>query len=267
MNVAPRRPVERDQVPQLSRRRILILFLWPALWYSLLIYGLARAFLVEGSPLPTWVFLLVMVLGAGAEMAAAIVLLARERRNSPTLTLREQIRFTWPQRARTWIVALVAFAIGMSLSLVAAPLNGALASVPGFVPPDWWPILSNPTVPVASAADVFPDIALPGNVGFLTIFVLVGLVFNVFGEELYYRGYLLPRMRGAFGRADWIVNGVLFTLKHVYQRWLYPGVFVAGMSFAFLAGPVGSLPVAMIAHWLGNYVIPVVLLAKEVLGF
>jgi uncharacterized protein len=31
----------------------------------------------------------------------------------------------------------------------------------------------------------------------------------VLGEELPFRGFLLPRMRGAFGRTDWIVNGVL----------------------------------------------------------
>ena len=29
-------------------------------------------------------------------------------------------------------------------------------------------------------------------------------------------------MRGVFGRWDWVTNGVLFTLKHIYQRWLYP---------------------------------------------
>ena len=37
--------------------------------------------------------------------------------------------------------------------------------------------------------------------------VVVMLVFNtVLGEELLFRGFLLPRMRGAFGRADWIAR-------------------------------------------------------------
>ena len=36
-------------------------------------------------------------------------------------------------------------------------------------------------------------------------------VFNtVLGEELLFRGYLLPRMAGSFVRADWLVNGLLF---------------------------------------------------------
>ena len=36
-------------------------------------------------------------------------------------------------------------------------------------------------------------------------------VFNtVLGEELLFRGLLLPRMNGVFGRRDWLANGVLF---------------------------------------------------------
>ena len=59
---------------------------------------------------------------------------------------------------------------------------------------------------------------MQGNFLFLVIFFFVGLVFNIIGEELYYRGFLLPRMRGVFGRWDWVANGVGFALKHIYQR-------------------------------------------------
>ena len=41
--------------------------------------------------------------------------------------------------------------------------------------------------------------------------VVVFAVFNtVIGEELLFRGVLLPRMKGVFGRRDWVANGVLF---------------------------------------------------------
>lgn len=79
---------------------------------------------------------------------------------------------------------------------------------------------------VHGAADDFPDVNLIGNRAFVAVYLAIGLVFNVMGEELYYRGYLLPRMRGVFGRWDWVGNGVLFTLKHVYQRRLMPGILV-----------------------------------------
>ena len=98
------------------------------------------------------------------------------------------------------------------------------------------------------------------------LYIAIGLVFNVFGEEIYYRGYLLPRMRGAFGKWDWAANGVLFTLKHVYQRWLYPGILVGGLGFAFAAGPLGSLPLAMVFHWIGNFLFQTVFLFMAALG-
>jgi membrane protease YdiL (CAAX protease family) len=42
------------------------------------------------------------------------------------------------------------------------------------------------------------------------------------GEELLFRGLLLPRMAGAFARADWVANGLLFGVYHLHQPW---GIF------------------------------------------
>src|SRR5262245_36135490 len=39
------------------------------------------------------------------------------------------------------------------------------------------------------------------------------------GEELLFRGLLLPRMAGAFARADWVANGFLFGVYHLHQPW------------------------------------------------
>ena len=55
-------------------------------------------------------------------------------------------------------------------------------------------------------------------------------VFNtVLGEELLFRGLLLPRMRDVFGRGDWVANGVLFTLYHLHVPWVIPTTFVEGI--------------------------------------
>ena len=51
-----------------------------------------------------------------------------------------------------------------------------------------------------------------GNWGWFAL-VVVMFVFNTaLGEELLFRGYLLPRMEGAFGQRAWLANGVLFGL-------------------------------------------------------
>lgn len=47
------------------------------------------------------------------------------------------------------------------------------------------------------------------------------VVFNtILGEELLFRGVLLPRMQGAFGRFDWVANGFLFAAYHLHMPWV-----------------------------------------------
>jgi membrane protease YdiL (CAAX protease family) len=257
---------EQNKVPQYGLWMILFMFIWPALWYTFLIYIVGRQFIPEGGTTPTWLLLSITVLGSGAELLAGLVLLRREGYQLRINSLRERIRWQWPKGWKAWLLAGIVFVLGMSISMMMGPANRALAAVPGFVPPEWWPAASNPNVQVSGAADVFPDINLAGNYLFVILYFLIGLIFNIFGEEIYYRGYLLPRMRGVFGKWDWIANGVLFTLKHVYQRWLYPGILVGGLAFAFAAGPLGSLPLAMIYHWVGNFLFNLIFLAMAALG-
>jgi membrane protease YdiL (CAAX protease family) len=261
-----RRPSAKGEIPQFGIGTIIILFAWPAIWYSLLIYGLGRLFIPEGGTTPTWYFLLMIVLGSGAELAVGLILLKREGYRLSIEALRDRIRLHWPKGWKAWGMAGIVLILGMSLSIVMGPVNSRLASARGFTPPSWWPAASNPTVEIKGAADVFPDTHLAGNYLFVLLYFGITLVFNIIGEELYYRGFLLPRMRGVFGRWDWVANGVLFTLKHVYQRWLYPGILVGGLCFAFAAGPLGSLPLAMVYHWVGNFLFQMVFLIQAAMG-
>lgn len=256
----------QNTVPQYGIGKTILMFAWPAVWFTFLIYVLGRLFIPEGGTTPTWFLMTVIVLGTGAELVAGLVLLHREGYKLAISPLRERIRWQWPKGWKAWVLAGIVFILGLSLSMAMGPVNRTLASIPGFVPPEWWPAASNPTIQVSSAADVFPDISLGGNFLFVFLYFIIGLVFNVFGEEIYYRGYLLPRMRAVFGKWDWVANGVLFTLKHVYQRWLFPGILVGGLSFAFAAGPLRSLPLAMVFHWVGNFLFNIIFLVMAALG-
>jgi membrane protease YdiL (CAAX protease family) len=61
-----------------------------------------------------------------------------------------------------------------------------------------------------------------GNWTWFGIVVVMALFNTVLGEELLFRGFLLPRMRTAFGRNDWVINGALFALYHLHQPWSMP---------------------------------------------
>ena len=55
----------------------------------------------------------------------------------------------------------------------------------------------------------------------------VQVVFNyVLGEELIFRGILLPKMNGVFGKWDWLANHILFTAYHLHFIWTAPSRFI-----------------------------------------
>jgi uncharacterized protein len=70
----------------------------------------------------------------------------------------------------------------------------------------------------------------------LLALMLISSVFNTFlGEEFLFHGILLPKMKGVFGRWDWVANGVAFGLYHLHQPWGIPGNILSCLLFAFTA--------------------------------
>jgi uncharacterized protein len=67
---------------------------------------------------------------------------------------------------------------------------------------------------------------MSGNWGWYALIVAL-IVFNtILGEELLFRGVLLPRMQGAFGRFDWVANGFLFAAYHLHMPWVIPATLL-----------------------------------------
>lgn len=71
--------------------------------------------------------------------------------------------------------------------------------------------------------------ALEGAWQVLALFVVLGIFNTVIGEELLFRGILLPKMTGVFGSRDWVVNGLLFGLYHLHQPWTIVSSMVSGI--------------------------------------
>jgi membrane protease YdiL (CAAX protease family) len=64
----------------------------------------------------------------------------------------------------------------------------------------------------------FMGIPLPGR-WWVAAYYAAFLLGNVMGEELWWRGYLLPRQELAHGRAAWLVHGVLWAAFHLFFQW------------------------------------------------
>ncbi len=95
--------------------------------------------------------------------------------------------------------------------------------------------------------------------------LLVLLVFNtVCGEELLFRGLLLPRMRAACGRFDWLVNGILFALYHLHQPWVIHSVLFDAFILSWPSRYLRSAWIGIVVHSAQSLVLLFVILALVV---
>jgi membrane protease YdiL (CAAX protease family) len=91
--------------------------------------------------------------------------------------------------------------------------------------------------------------------------IVTMMVFNtVLGEELLFRGLLLPRMRGAFGRCDWLVNGLLFGLYHLHLPWSIPANTLDTFFISYPAARYRSALIGIAVHSVQTVVFTVLLL-------
>ena len=70
-------------------------------------------------------------------------------------------------------------------------------------------------------------------------------------EELYFRGYLLPRL-SRFGNWAPLINGVLFTLYHFFTPWAFVERVLMVVPGAWIVQKKGNIYILMIAHLLLN---------------
>ncbi len=87
-----------------------------------------------------------------------------------------------------------------------------------------------------------------GSWGWFAVVVTMFVFNSVLGEELLFRGLLLPRMHGAFGDRDWVANGVLFGLYHLHVPWAIPTALLGTVLYAYPAKRYGSTWLSIAVH-------------------
>ena len=80
------------------------------------------------------------------------------------------------------------------------------------------------------------------------LLVLGSAVVAPVAEELYFRGFLLPRMPAALGRTAPLVHTVLFALYHLWTPWLTPTRILAVLPLVLVTLRTRSLWPAVAAH-------------------
>ncbi len=86
----------------------------------------------------------------------------------------------------------------------------------------------------------------------LGLYILINGVLGPLVEELYFRGYLLPRMNGYAGRWSPALNAALFSLYHFFSPWENPIRIMAFLPLGYLVSKKRDIRFSILVHVLMN---------------
>ncbi len=235
-------PLHRDTEPpppQYSRRRVVGTWAVAALPMGALAWIGAPLMATSLEGPTAWPRAIVLAITAGLLWQFVFVMYAvhREQRSLRWSVLKDALWLRAPRNPRTgrrggrlwWVLVPL-------ILLVAA--KEALPKIPAPVDRDQALFFES-----AAGQDFFS-----GNWTWFAV-MLVMMVFNtVLGEELLFRGLLLPRMRGAFGRWDWLVNGLLFGIYHLHLPWSIPANTLDTLFISLPASRYRSALIGIFVH-------------------
>jgi uncharacterized protein len=184
--------------------------------------------------------------GLVAVAPVQLALLARHRRRhpgEPAVQLRRRLPL---RRLLGW--ALLEVVLGALAFVVTAPLVARLQSAFGWWPATWAVDLGN-----------HAGYSRPARLGTAVLLLLGTVLVAPVVEELYFRGYLLPRMPPRLGAARPPVHATLFACYHLQTLWLTPTRILAITPLAYIAMKTRDVRIGMLAHIVLNAVDPVVL--------
>ncbi len=181
----------------------------------------------------------------------SMIIVRREEGDLRWATVKRRLRLNAPRdpgtgetRRRMWLWLIPFLAASVVWDTALRPfVNDLSVSV--------LPVLAEP--PGYSFDAVFGSQAtldrLVGAWWFFGLFVVFSVFNTILGEEFLFRGVLLPRMRGVFGKWSWVANGVLFGFYHVHQPWGIAESVVGGVLFlAYPSWRFGSTWMSVVIH-------------------
>jgi membrane protease YdiL (CAAX protease family) len=209
------------EIPQYSLLGIVVVWAAAAVPMAVLAWlvapGLASWFTGKGTVPMLEALVIVITGGLIWQFALVAVLVAREQRSLSWLTIRQALWLRSPRSPGGGRA-------GGRLWLVLIPLIVAYGAVAELVP----------AIPAPADRDLALFLRSDAGQGFMSgnwlwfgLMVVMWVFNTALGEELLFRGFLLPRMSGAFGRGDWLANGLLFAAYHLHVPWAIPGTLLA----------------------------------------
>ncbi len=235
----PALTVEPEAIRQYSLARILGTWATAALPMAALVWLVAPrlATVLDGPTALPRALILALLAGLVWQFALVVILVHREQGTLRWSTVTDALWLHAPRSPKTG-------RRGGRLWLIVIPLIAALA-VEELLP----------TLPTPGTRDMGLFLGsdsgqafLSHNWTWLAVIVLLQIFNTVLGEELLFRGLLLPRMNKQFGRWDWAANGILFALYHLHVPWVIPQALLDTFILAYPSKRYRSALIGIIVH-------------------
>src|SRR5918997_1414515 len=194
--------------------------------------------------------LVLLTLGLVWLFVMSMIIVSREEGDLRWATVKRSLRLNTPRDPATgrprsrlwlWVVPFLVAVVVVELVLN-TPLENAWLAV--------FPFLAEPQGYGGDAIFGSQEVLarLQGAWWFFALFVIQAAFNTILGEEFLFRGVLLPKMEGVFGRFSWVANGVLFGLYHVHQPWGIPNSVLTGLLYTYPAYRYKSTWMSVIIH-------------------
>lgn len=215
------------QNKQYSLWRILALWLAATLPMALVTWVLSPALVTRIRQPPILVYWILVILAMLWQFALSFWLVYHEEGDLRWTTLRQRTWLNRPRDPQTGQPRLRLFAWLLPFVLIAGLALGTGVLIGSFAPMLLRLVSPSANLSFLSSLSYLsvldwtsPEFA--GEWWLLGIAFLAWLLSSFLAEEFFFRGILLPKMAGAFGKRDWLANGILFGLYHLDKPWTIP---------------------------------------------
>jgi uncharacterized protein len=205
-----------------------------------------------------------MIVGMAWQFVLSVVVLRSESYTLNWRSLKDRLWLNPPKHPKrpgryllaycfTVPVVIYAFAIEQSgwFDWIATSINSQ------------WPALKAPPYILIESLQPLAD----SGAWYIFGIAILSSVFNyLLGEELFFRGVLLPKMMGVFGRGAWAANGVLFAAYHVHKIDEVPLFIVGSVFYGYLNQRYRSFWPSVVIHGVEGVVLIGMILAALLAG-
>ena len=117
-----------------------------------------------------------------------------------------------------WIYTLMLFIASVIIYGTLSFTSKWLIQFELFSPPEFLIPAVDPRLGQNILVNSFMGVPLKGQ-WWIAVVYFIFLLFNIVGEELWWRGYILPRQGLAFNKWTWVIHGTLWGLFHIFWKW------------------------------------------------